>query len=233
MDLRKNYTYADMENAVHMAGDLMARLNGTYCDMRDKAEFIIECAVKLNERLDNKNEEEGGYDYVEKLEAFEAEMVAEAIRRGLAESEPPADVSNLLEAVKAKAKAALEKHDSFHETALNVVLRAYNTFQESERDGVDYIFNIDRKEDLSCCIEGGMTADEIAHIVNESQEKTKYFYFGENHPVAELIASETQLVANLVAWLDDIIPVVMENVMFYESYRDFYAYFVSNLFDNR
>ena len=233
MDTTKKYSYADMENAVHMAGDLMARLNGTYCDMRDKAEFIIEYAVKLNERLENKDEEEGGYDYVEKLEAFEAEMVAEAIRRGLAESEPFADVTNLLEAVKAKAKAALEKHDSFHETALNIVLRAYNTFQETERDGIDYIFNIDNKEDLSCCVEGGMTADEIAHIYNESQEKTKYFYFGHNHPKAELIANETQLVANLVAWLDDIIPNICENIMFYDSYRDFYAYFVSNLFDKR
>lgn len=232
MDLTKNYTYADMENAVHMAGDLMARLNGTYCDMRDKAEFIIEYAVKLNERLEYKDEEEGDYDYVEKLEAFEAEMLEEAIGRGLAESEPPTDVNNLITAVKAKAKAALEKHDSFHETALNIVLRAYNTFQESERDGVDYIFNIDDKADLSCCIAGGMGADEIAHIYNESQGKTKYFYFGQNHRKAEVIDSETQLITNLVAWLDDIIPDICENVMFYDSYRDFYAYFVSNLFDN-
>ena len=134
--------------------------------------------------------------------------------------------------MKAKAKAALEKYDSFHETALNIVLSAYNTFQETERDGVDYIFNIDNKEDLSCCIEGGMTADEIAHIVNESQGKTKYFYFGHNHSKAELIASETQLVANLVAWLDDMIPNICEYVMHYESYLSFYTYFVSSLFNN-
>lgn len=233
MDLTKNYTYSDMENAVHMAGDLMPRLNGTYCDMRDKAEFIIECAVKLNERLDYKDETEGDYDYVEKLEAFEAEMLEEAVGRGLANEDTYVDTANLIGAIKSKVRICLDTNDSFHETALGIVLRAYNTFQETERDGVDYIFDIDEKADLSCCIAGGMGAGEIANLYNESQGKTKYFYFGQNYPKAELIASETKLVANLVAWLDDMIPDICENVMFYESYRDFYTYFVSSFFNNR
>ena len=65
---------------------------------------------------------------------------------------------------------------------LDAILNAYNRFQEDERDGVDYIFDINKNEDLVCCANGGMTADEIARMVNASISK---FMFGVNyrHPV--------------------------------------------------
>lgn len=67
------------------------------------------------------------------------------------------------------------------------LLAAYNRYQEDERDGVDYIFDINRKEDLNCCIEGGMTAREIADII---QSKHEYFFFGQNHPNAVCLGFE-------------------------------------------
>ena len=47
---------------------------------------------------------------------------------------------------------------------LKMVLAAYNDYQESERDGVDYIFDIENTNDLKCCIDGGMTAKAIGGL---------------------------------------------------------------------
>ena len=47
---------------------------------------------------------------------------------------------------------------------LKMVLAAYNDFQEAERDGVDYIFDVENTDDLKCCIDGGMSAKEIAGL---------------------------------------------------------------------
>ena len=82
--LEKSYTYKEMENAVHLSGDLTERVceladdgkNGLV-DMRHRAEFFIDAAVKFDKRLGGKNEEEGNYDYVEELDKFESEIMAE------------------------------------------------------------------------------------------------------------------------------------------------------------
>ena len=52
-----------------------------------------------------------------------------------------------------------------------LVLGAYNRFQEDERDGADYIFNINDVNDLKCCIDGGMSTCEISSIYNKLREK--------------------------------------------------------------
>ena len=48
----------------------------------------------------------------------------------------------------------------------NMLLLAYNRWQEDEHSGVDYIFNINNPDDLIDCIKGGLTADEIAKVLN-------------------------------------------------------------------
>ena len=61
----------------------------------------------------------------------------------------------------------------------NLVLDVYNKYQENERDGVDYIFDINKKEDLIACIKGGLTARMIQELVNNLDNGfTQYFYFG-------------------------------------------------------
>ena len=57
---------------------------------------------------------------------------------------------------------------AFHEhdvPMINRLLGVYNTYQDEERGGVDYIFDFQNKEDLVTCIQGGLTAEELAELV--------------------------------------------------------------------
>lgn len=69
-----------------------------------------------------------------------------------------------------------------------VALDAYNRWEEDEHDGCDYIFDIEKTQDLKDCVEGGLTAVEIARMVGKG---CKYFCFGTNHEETELVTDET------------------------------------------
>ena len=113
---------------------------------------------------------------------------------------------------------------------LKMVLAAYNDFQESERDGVDYIFDIENTDDLKCCIDGGMTAKEIGGLYLGSHSRhLRYFYFGCNHPTAEPIANWETLRQQLVSWLPDLIPNVLAYPFAYESYKELYVRYVTDV----
>ena len=116
------------------------------------------------------------------------------------------------------------------EKVLRMVLAAYNDFQESERDGVDYIFDIDNTDDVKCCINGGMSTEEICGLWLGSQSKyTQYFYFGCNHPKAEPINTWGELRMQLVAWLDELLPNVIAYPYSYDSYRNLYTAYVTDV----
>lgn len=113
---------------------------------------------------------------------------------------------------------------------LKMVLAAYNDFQESERDGVDYIFDINNTDDMKCCIDGGMTAQEICGLWLGSQSRhIQYFYFGCNHSQAEPINTLKELRMNLVAWLDELLPNVIAYPYSYDSYRAVYTAYVTDV----
>lgn len=113
---------------------------------------------------------------------------------------------------------------------LKMVLAAYNDYQESERDGVDYIFDIENNNDLKCCINGGMTAKEICGLYLGSQSQhLRYFYFGCNHQTPMPIANWDELRQQLVSWLPDLIPNVLAYPFAYESYRQLYERYVTDI----
>ena len=113
---------------------------------------------------------------------------------------------------------------------LKMVLAAYNDFQESERDGVDYIFDIENTDDLKCCINGGMTTKQIGSLYLGSQSQhLRYFYFGCNHPTAEPIANWETLRQQLISWLSDLIPNVLAYPFAYQSYRQLYERYVTDV----
>lgn len=113
---------------------------------------------------------------------------------------------------------------------LKMVLAAYNDYQESEHDGVDYIFDIENTNDLKCCIDGGMTAKEIGGLYLGSQsEHLRYFYFGCNHQTPMPIANWDELRQQLVSWLPDLIPNVLAYPFAYESYRQLYERYVTDI----
>ena len=67
---------------------------------------------------------------------------------------------------------------AFHENDIQMINRlvgVYNTYQE-EREGVGYICDLRNKEDLRTCMEGGLTAEEIAELVAKSFDKSDKNY---------------------------------------------------------
>ena len=110
-----------------------------------------------------------------------------------------------------------------------MLLKAYNRYQEDERDGVDYIFNINRPDDLITCIQGGLTAEEIANFHNRVKSwvnPTPHFLFGYNHKEMKPMGSDN-IVDAIVAVLDELI----DNIIAYpwvEEYRAVYTYYITN-----
>ena len=108
-------------------------------------------------------------------------------------------------------------------------LKAYNRYQSDERDGVDYIFNINNPNDLITCIQGGLTAEEIANFHNKVKSwetPTPHFLFGCNHKEMTPMGSDN-IVDAIVAVLDDII----DNIIAYpwvEEYRAVYTHYITN-----
>lgn len=91
----------------------------------------------------------------------------------------------------------------------NLVLDVYNKYQESERDGADYIFDLNKKEDLIVCIKGGLTARMMQELVNKLDDGfTQYFYFGYNYPTPISIKFK-DLKTNLYNYLDEIVDYII------------------------
>lgn len=106
---------------------------------------------------------------------------------------------------------------------LEKVLKAYNRWNEDERDGVDYIFDIHKKEDLVACVNGGLTAKDIVYLYDIS---TRFFLFGCNRTIPQGL-NQYDLINILIDNLDEVI----DNIIAYpyvESYREIYTLFITN-----
>lgn len=96
-----------------------------------------------------------------------------------------------------------------HEVLMEL-LAAYNYYQETERNGVNYIFNIENNDDVIRCMKGGMTSKEVCDLYTASQSThTKYFYYGYNDNGARQISTMDELRTNIIAWLDEIVTCVI------------------------
>lgn len=139
------------------------------------------------------------------------------------------DLENYLKQYRPHANS----YPHFNIELLWLVLNAYNTYQEEERDGVDYIFNINNPEDLKCCIEGGMTAKQVAWLYDQSQvNTTPFFYFGVNYEKPKPIANWEALIINLINWLDNILPCVLAYPYSLKSYEELYKACITNYMIN-
>lgn len=111
--------------------------------------------------------------------------------------------------------------------ALGMMLKAYNRYQEDERDGVDYIFNQHNLDDMKCCMDGGMTRQEIADLFAETfLQTTPYFYFGVNYKKPQPINDYTELKAQIIANLEEIIKCVI-SFPYVEEYQTIYRNFIT------
>lgn len=112
-----------------------------------------------------------------------------------------------------------------------LVLKAYNRFQEDEKDGADYIFDINNPNDLICCIRGGMTCKQISDLYAESQTKTTMFYFGVNYEQPLVIKDTYSLACNLVSYLAEMLPFVLAHHEV-DGYKQLFDKYVSDFIIN-
>lgn len=105
--------------------------------------------------------------------------------------------------------------------SIQMAIDAYNSYQENERDGVDYIFDLDDTQDLRNCICGGLTAKEISELYDESlcEGRTKFFMFGVNHSKPFML-SKHELKTALLGMAEEIIA----NMILYPHAYDSIAY---------
>ena len=140
---------------------------------------------------------------------------------------------SLVAEIKRNIVCDLHQYLDYDGELLKLVLDAYNTYQKEERDGVDYIFDINNPDDLQCCIAGGMTAKEVAWLYEQFQiSTTPLFYFGVNYQHPQPIANYKALVTNLINWLDDILPCVLAYPYLLKSYEELYRVCVTDYMIN-
>jgi len=119
--------------------------------------------------------------------------------------------------------------------ALDMVLNAYNRFQEDERDGVDYIFDITKQNDLQYMVERGLTVTEIALACNKIQNEgiTSYFHFGCNYEGLEAVGTLKDLKRNLISWLDVFLPFVIMYVTRCTEYQALYEHYITEYLERK
>lgn len=82
------------------------------------------------------------------------------------------------------------------------LLASYNFYQEEEKDGSGYIFDIEKKVDI---MNTDLTMDEIYDIYKKCKENdTKYFMFDENYKV-RVFSDCYELRSQIVSYLDEIV----------------------------
>ena len=111
-----------------------------------------------------------------------------------------------------------------------MVLAAYNDYQESERDGVDYIFDIEDTKDVICCLKGGMTTQEVSELwVGSQNNHATYFFYGYNHNGSKTFADCKEVADFLSTWLDDVLADVVAYPYSYDSYKELYTWYVTDI----
>ncbi len=99
---------------------------------------------------------------------------------------------------------------AFHENnipMINCLVGVYNTYQEEEREGIGHICDLQNKEDLVACMEGGLTAEELAELVAKFSNKS-----GKNYTTKFLCGYESNHLLMHSALKDTIISNATEIV---------------------
>lgn len=112
-------------------------------------------------------------------------------------------------------------------TIFDMVMQVWNEYQESEKDGVDYIFNLDNQNDLVTCIKGGLDANQFSKLVADcKKENTRFFFFGQNHSTPQALPVNA-LKIMLMDKLDTLIDFIV-TYPFDGACRDLYTQIITN-----
>lgn len=140
-------------------------------------------------------------------------------------------IENIVETI----KPVIAKDIKVDDKALDMVLAAYNRFQDDERNGVDYIFNIEDKDDLQYLVNNcDLTAQDIWRLVNNmgTNDYLPYFHLGENYPEPHFIGKLNDLQNNMIAWLDELLPFVLLYVTRCPEYQAIYEKYITEMLEN-
>ena len=108
----------------------------------------------------------------------------------------------------------------------NLVLSAYNTYCNEEKDGADYIFDLENKNDLIFLIKGGMKTEDIVSLVGD--RKSRYIVINERYQYVPM--SIDRIKSNIKMYAYEI----MESVIYFpyiEEYKNVYQKIISNTYE--
>ena len=114
-------------------------------------------------------------------------------------------INNIVSGIKSDLSS---DNEDKKEKAFNIALKAYNAYQDNERNGVDYIFDANNVEDCKTLAKCGTTLKEYHDAVMASEIKSDYFFCGVNHPEIVFL-SKTTMFAQIWANLEDVIKHAM------------------------
>lgn len=135
-------------------------------------------------------------------------------------------MKELLESLISEMATRIKGDIIYLDETLVATLKAYNTWQEEEYDGVGYLFDLHNPDDLKCCIEGGMTAAEIAQLHEKSYNSgVPYFYYGVNYETPQMIENHDELVQMLSENLQEMLPYVLA---YPSRYEELYSHYVTD-----
>lgn len=109
-----------------------------------------------------------------------------------------------------------------------MMLDVYNRYQADERDGVDYVFDLNKQEDLIALVKSGMTYSDICYVKshNVPQTNSVFIHFGCNYPKPFNLTVDV-ITNNIIGLLNELI----DNIVAYPwvaEYRKVYTFFITN-----
>ena len=108
----------------------------------------------------------------------------------------------------------------------DLLLAAYNRMQDDERNGVDYLFNVTNSADVICCLQGGLTMEQLRTMLNEYEATgIEYCYFGCNHPTPTMVTLE-KVISQLTANADEIVKYAIAYPSV-DEYKAIYELFIT------
>lgn len=115
--------------------------------------------------------------------------------------------------------------NSSDDSIFTTLLDAYNRYQVDENDSADYIFNTDNKDDIICCLNKGLSIDDLHTLINFRNNVNKcYYMFGYNYKVM----NKDEVKDIIFHVLGEIIKKVL-TYPYVKEYRVIYNNYITNI----
>lgn len=118
---------------------------------------------------------------------------------------------------------AIRRELNTHTELFDMVLDAYNIMRIYEYEYSDYIYNLDKKDDLIACVSAGLTAKEIETIYSVCNDDSHYVLFNDGK-IESMLERQIDVLSVLASNLDELVnnillyPWVTEYMVLYTKY---------------